>query len=139
MVTSLPARFISGTPMGISYSSSGTPPGWNCSATSYMRWLSRNITGSVPFRADCMRPLASYGVAGNTTLRPEIWAHIALQSWLCCAPYFEPTLMRSTTGILSIPALMACHLESWLKTSSPARPRKSQYMSSATALPPLMP
>ncbi len=31
---------------------------------------------------------------------------------------------------------MACHLEAWLKISSPARPMKSQYMSSTTARPP---
>ena len=31
---------------------------------------------------------------------------------------------------------MACHLDSWLKISSPARPMKSQYISSTTARPP---
>lgn len=103
-----------------------------------MRWLSKKMTGSVPLRADCIRPFASYGVAGKTTFRPGMCVHSALQSWECCAPYLLPTLMRTTTGILMAPALMACHLESWLKSSSPARPRKSQYMISATARPPAM-
>ena len=67
-----------------------------------------------------------------------MWAVRALQSWLCWAPYLAPTDTRSTRGILSRPALMDCHLAIWLKTSSPARPRKSQYMSSTTARPPAM-
>jgi len=67
-----------------------------------------------------------------------MWAVMALQSWECCAPYLLPTLTRTTTGIRSAPADMACHLESWLKISSPARPRKSQYISSTSARPPSM-
>ncbi len=59
-----------------------------------------------------------------------------VQSWQCCAPYLLPTDTRSTSGIFSTPADIACHLHTWLKTSSPARPRKSQYMSSGTARPP---
>jgi len=35
-------------------------------------------------------------------------------------PYLLPTETRTVTGILSSPPLMDCHLESWLKTSSPA-------------------
>ena len=46
--------------------------------------------------------------------------------------------MRSTIGSDSTPADMACHLASWLKTSSPARPRKSQYINSTTTRPPLI-
>ena len=58
------------------------------------------------------------------------------QSWECWAPYLLPTLTRSTSGIFSSPADIDCHLATWLKISSPARPRKSQYISSTTARPP---
>ena len=34
--------------------------------------------------------------------------------------------------------LMACHLGSWLNTSSPQQPRKSQYMISGITRPPHM-
>ena len=67
-----------------------------------------------------------------------MWAVMALQSCECWAPYLLPTLTRSTTGIRRTPADMACHLESWLKISSPARPRKSQYISSTRGRPPSM-
>jgi len=59
-----------------------------------------------------------------------------VHSWECWAPYLLPTDTRSTNGIFSTPALMACHLGIWLKTSSPAQPRKSQYINSTTARPP---
>ena len=65
-----------------------------------------------------------------------MWATSAVQSWECWAPYLLPTETRSTSGILSRPADIDCHLAGWLKISSPARPRKSQYMSSTTARPP---
>ncbi len=81
-------------------------------------------------------PFASYGVTGNITFNPGMWASSDDQSWECCAPYLLPTETRSTSGIFSTPADIACHLQTWLKTSSPALPRKSQYMSSGTALPP---
>ena len=101
-----------------------------------MRWLSKKTTGSVPRRAEFIRPLASYGVAGKTTFRPGMWAHMLVQSWLCWAPYLEPTETRSTTGIFSRPPDMDCHLASWLKISSPARPMKSQYINSTSGRPP---
>ena len=104
-----------------------------------MRWLSKKMTGSVPLRADSIRPLASQGVAGKQTFRPGMWAHRAVQSWLCWAPYLEPTDTRTTTGIFRMPADMDCHLDSWLKISSPAQPMKSAYISSTTARPPHMP
>ncbi len=63
-------------------------------------------------------------------------ATIEVQSCECWAPYLLPTDTRSTRGIFSTPADIACHLQTWLKTSSPARPRKSQYISSGTARPP---
>ena len=47
-----------------------------------------------------------------------------------------PTEMRRVSGMVSTPALIDCHLAIWLKTSSPARPRKSQYISSTSARPP---
>ena len=103
-----------------------------------MRWLSKNTTGSVPARARLSMPLASYGVAGKYTFRPGMWATMEVQSWECCAPYLEPTETRSTRGMVSTPADMDCHLDTWLKTSSPARPRKSQYISSGTTRPPHM-
>src|ERR1035438_10530064 len=65
-----------------------------------------------------------------------MWCSSAVQSWECCAPYLSPTEMRRTTGIDRTPADMACHFDNWLKISSPARPMKSAYMSSATARPP---
>ena len=65
-----------------------------------------------------------------------MWATMDVQSCECCAPYFAPTETRSTSGICKTPADMACHLAIWLKISSPARPIKSQYISSATASPP---
>ena len=65
-----------------------------------------------------------------------MWCTSAVQSCECCAPYFAPTEMRSTTGMVNCPADIACHLESWLKISSPARPMKSAYISSATTRPP---
>ena len=82
-------------------------------------------------------PFASYGVAGNITCRPGMCATSEDQSCECCAPYFMPTDTRSTSGICSRPADIACHLAIWLKISSPARPMKSQYISSATTRPPL--
>lgn len=39
-----------------------------------------------------------------------MWPTSADQSCECCAPYFEPTEMRMTSGIFSRPADMACHL-----------------------------
>ena len=65
-----------------------------------------------------------------------MWATIEVQSCECWAPYLVPTDTRSTSGIFSTPADMACHLAIWLKISSPARPMKSQYISSATTRPP---
>ena len=62
-----------------------------------------------------------------------MWAVSAEKSCECWAPYLAPTDIRTTTGIVSIPADIACHLESWLKSSSPARPIKSAYISSATS------
>ena len=46
-----------------------------------------------------------------------------------------PTETRSTTGIFSRPPDIDCHLASWLKISSPARPMKSQYISSTSDAP----
>ena len=43
------------------------------------------------------------------------------------------------TGIFRMPPDIACHFAIWLNTSSPARPRKSQYISSVTLRPPHMP
>ena len=57
---------------------------------------------------------------------------IAAQSCECCAPYLLPTETRSTSGMLSTRRHRR-HLAIWLNTSSPARPRKSQYISSTTA------
>ncbi|MBA7636113.1 hypothetical protein ES703_43728 [subsurface metagenome] len=71
------------------------------------------------------------------TFKPGIWATTEVQSWECWAPYLLPTDTLRTRGILSTPADMACHLAIWLKISSPARPMKSQYISSATTRPPL--
>ena len=65
-----------------------------------------------------------------------MWAAARVKSCECWAPYLAPTEMRSTTGMVRSPADMACHFDSWLKISSPARPMKSAYISSATARPP---
>ena len=63
-------------------------------------------------------------------------AQSEVQSCECWAPYLLPTDTRSTTGIFSTPADMACHFGSWLNSSSPERPMKSQYISSGMARPP---
>jgi len=115
----------------------GTPPSTSVSGSEYRRWLSKNTTGSVPCNAKFNMPLASYAVAGNMTFSPGMCATIEVQSCECCAPYLEPTDTRSTSGISSTPADIACHLDIWLKISSPARPMKSQYISSDTTRPPL--
>src|SRR5665647_2757815 len=94
------------------------------------------MTGSVPCKALFISPLASYGVTGKTTFKPGIWATSEVQSWECCAPYFDPTETLKTTGILRTFPLIACHFGSWLKTSSPHLPRKSQYMISGITRPP---
>ena len=103
---------------------------------SYSLWLSKKTTGSSLASADAINPLASWGVAGYSTLRPGMWATSAVQSCECCAPYLLPTEQRSTTGSFRIPADIACHLAIWLKISSPARPMKSPYISSIRLRPP---
>ena len=67
-----------------------------------------------------------------------MWATRPVQSCECWAPYLLPIEERSTTGSFSAPADIDCHLASWLKISSPARPMKSVYISSTSDRPPSM-
>ena len=96
MVTSLPGRFTSETPMGTRKSSlSGTSP-----FTWYSVACSMKNTGSSSRMADFSSPLASAGVPGATTFRPGKWAQMAsgVCEWVApsCRP--PPPTVRRTMG-----------------------------------------
>jgi len=65
IVTSLPGRFISATPIGIIYSPSGISP-----LSPYIFSDSKKTTGSLSLMAAFNNPFASYGVEGVITLSP---------------------------------------------------------------------
>ena len=69
-VKSSPGSFTSAAPMGIVYSPSGTSP----RTSRYVRLCSRKTVGSSSRTALLSSPLASYGVAGVTTLSPGVCA-----------------------------------------------------------------
>ena len=103
---------------------------------SYKRWLSKKIVGSLDFNEVAIKPFASYGVAGYTIDSPGICVSNDDQSCECWAPYLDPIEALKTIGNLNSPADIACHFANWLNISSPARPIKSEYISSIIALPP---
>src|SRR3569832_1866409 len=70
MVTSVPLRLTSATPIGIKYSLSGTSP-----FIPYICSLSIKITGSLSRMALFKRPITSAGLDGTITLRPGVFAY----------------------------------------------------------------
>ena len=101
-MTSRPARLTSDTPIGKVYSSSGTSP-----LTPYSRACSMNMTGLSDRIAVFSRPLASYGVAGITTINPGTWANQAsrLCEWVA-ASCPQPAGVRITSGTFAWPPNM---------------------------------
>src|SRR5438445_107569 len=100
IVMSLPARLMSATPNGIVYSSTGTGP-----LSLYIILSSKNTTGLSSRIAVFRRPLASYGVDGNTTFKPGIWENQACSDCECCAAdrRVAPRVARMTMGTFHLP------------------------------------
>src|ERR1019366_6525923 len=103
MVTSLPSRLISATPIGIRYSPSGTSP-----LSAYICSLSIKITGSLSRIADFKSPFASYGVDGTMTFNPGQLAYQLSNDCECreLSIPAEPVAPRNTMGIGNCPPLM---------------------------------
>src|SRR5579863_8708701 len=94
-VISLPTCFTSATPNGIVYSSAGTGP-----FILYIILSSKKTTGFSSRIAVLSRPLASYGVEGNTTFNPGAWLNQACSDCECCAAErrVAPSVVRITMG-----------------------------------------
>ena len=80
MVTSVPSRLISATPIGMTYSPSGTSP-----LSPYICSLSIKITGSSSRIADFKSPFASYGLEGTMTFKPGVLANQLSKACECVA------------------------------------------------------
>src|SRR5258706_209526 len=103
IVTSVPVFFISATPMGITYSPSGTWP-----LSPYICSLSMNMTGSSSLMADFKRPFASIGFDGTITFNPGQLAYHESNGLLCCWPSCpaEPVGPRKQMETGNCPPLM---------------------------------
>ena len=98
IVTSVPGRLMSATPIGSTYSPSGTSP-----LSPYICSDSIKMTGSSSRIAALSRPLASYTVLGTTTFRPGQLAYQLSNACEWVAPSWPALAVgpRNTIGIVN--------------------------------------
>jgi hypothetical protein len=77
-VTSVPGRTTAAWLSGTSYGAVGT----SIFTARYTRFGSKKSTGSGSLMLARRRPFASYGLLGQTTLRPAVWMKSASGDWL---------------------------------------------------------
>ena len=127
MVTSVPARLMSATPMGRMKSPSGTSP-----LSPYICSDSIKMTGSWSRIAALSKPLASYTVLGTITFKPGQLAYQLSNACEWVAPSWPALAVgpRNTIGIVNCPADIWCILAALLMIWSMATIEKLNVMNS---------